>query len=110
MYFLFKDEKGLVEVTAANPWPGNSSVIEKPFKKKSPSPPVVAMPKRSKIIQPGPAQKSSLYASQSSMRSRRQSLSSVSSVSSDDLRDSVKKPYKEFQSNRSPTRGRMYAR
>lgn len=91
---FFLEEKSY-ESTTSNNW-GGSAYIERPFKKRSPSPPVVACPtKKSKGgIQP-PKKQTPAYVSVGQGTSlktatqpvRRRSLSSVSSISSSDLSD-----------------------
>ncbi|KAJ8959104.1 hypothetical protein NQ318_022361 [Aromia moschata] len=99
-----EEDKQSYEMTPSANW-GTQTFIQKPFKKRSPSPPVVAMPgKRSKA---NPRKQKPAYLegkdakgvaaggggtagggaapSQSSVGRRRSSLSSVSSISSSDL-------------------------
>lgn len=90
---LFLEEKSY-ESTASNNW-GGSAYIERPFKKRSPSPPVVACPTK-KNKAGFQANKKQLPAyipvGQSTTKTatqqvRRRSLSSVSSISSSDMSD-----------------------
>lgn len=112
---LISDEKG-GESSTTNNW-GATSFIEKPFKKKSPSPPVVAMPRRTKTNnQPAGNQKpkgQNTPSSKPSKKSRsspnRRSLSSVSSISSNDLSDSENKGRKKyFEGNRKRDRSPVF--
>lgn len=98
---IFLDEKTSDTVSISNDW-GTSTFIAKPFKKRSPSPPVVAMPsKKAKGGQtyssqkPKGQQSSGKSLNAAPVRGSRRSLSSVSSISSDELSDGDSKRNKE---------------
>ncbi|KAJ8916865.1 hypothetical protein NQ315_005872 [Exocentrus adspersus] len=106
------EEDKSYESSASTNW-GGSTYIERPFKKRSPSPPVVACPTKkvkANVQAPNPQLSAFTQGGQGvgkstapvAAQARRRSLSSVSSISSSDLSDGESK--KEKIITRSPKR------